>query len=164
MATRIKRTEPNTLARRLPIGAECSTDDAVHFRVWAPRRSRVHVLLDDRAPVELSAELGGYFSGSIPNARAGALYRYRLDGRDAFPDPASRFQPDGPHGPSQVIDPSIFEWTDAGWLGPRLDRAVLYELHVGTFTRDGTWAAAARELPELADAGITCIEIMPLAE
>lgn len=173
MATRTKRTDPDTFARRLPVGAECSTDESVQFRVWAPRRSRVDVILEDLAPrpahhalssFELVAESGGYFTGAVPGAHAGSLYRYRLDGRDAFPDPASRFQPGGPHGPSQVIDPSRFEWTDVAWRGPRLDEAVLYELHIGTFTREGSWAAAAKQLPELADLGITCVEIMPVAE
>jgi maltooligosyltrehalose trehalohydrolase len=164
MATRTKRTEPTTVPRRLPVGADCSAGDAVHFRVWAPRRSRVEVLLGDDAAVELAREPNGYFSGLAPGVRAGSRYRYRLDGREAFPDPASRFQPDGPHGPSQVIDPSGFEWTEAAWRGPRLEGTALYELHVGTFTRDGTWAAAAEQLPELAAAGITCLEIMPVAE
>jgi maltooligosyltrehalose trehalohydrolase len=173
MATRTNRTEPNTVRRRLPIGAECSSDDAVHFRVWAPRRERVEVVLERAAPrtgngaptaVELSAEPGGYFSGIATGARAGTLYRYRLDSGDAFPDPASRFQPDGPHGPSQVVDPGTFEWTDAKWRGPTLEHTVLYELHVGTFTHEGTWAAAAEQLPELAATGITCLEIMPVAE
>ena len=177
MATRTKRTEPNTVRRRLPIGAEPTSDDAVHFRVWAPRRTRVEVVLEtpaqhgypgevQREPpaVELSPEPGGYFSGIASGVRSGARYRYRLDGDDAFPDPASRFQPDGPHGPSQVVDPSAFEWTDAAWRGIRLEGAVLYELHVGTFTREGTWAAATEQLPELAATGVTCLEIMPVAE
>jgi maltooligosyltrehalose trehalohydrolase len=163
MATRTDRTEPNTHPRRLPIGAVCS-NDAVHFRVWAPRRTRVDVLLDDRAAIQLNPEPGGYFSGTASDTRPGFLYRYRLDGGDAFPDPASRFQPDGPHGASQVVDSTTFHWTDSDWRGPRLDTAVLYELHVGTFTREGTWAAAAQQLPELADAGITCLEMMPVAE
>jgi maltooligosyltrehalose trehalohydrolase len=164
MATRTKRTEPSTFPRRLPIGAECSNDDAVHFRVWAPRRSGVEVLLDGDASFALAAERGGYFSGSATGVGPGSLYRYRLDGRDAYPDPASRFQPDGPHGPSQVVDPNRFAWADAAWRGPRLDGAVLYEVHVGTFTREGTWSAAAKQLPELAAAGITCLEVMPVAE
>jgi maltooligosyltrehalose trehalohydrolase len=164
MATRTKRTEPNTLLRRLPIGAVCSPGDSVQFRVWAPRRSRVEVLLDNDIAFDLSAEPGGYFSGVVSGARAGSRYRYRLDGRDAFPDPASRFQPAGPHGASEVIDPSRFEWTDAAWRGPQLDGVVLYEVHVGTFTSEGTWAAAARQLPELAAAGMTCLEIMPVGE
>ncbi|HSG39093.1 MAG TPA: malto-oligosyltrehalose trehalohydrolase, partial [Thermoanaerobaculia bacterium] len=83
---------------------------------------------------------------------------------DAFPDPASRFQPEGPHGPSQVVDPSTFQWTDRDWRGVTREGQVIYEMHVGTFTPEGTWAAAARELPELADLGITVLELMPVAE
>lgn len=116
----------------------------------------------DLAPLE--PEGNGYFSGLVRQGVAGDRYRYRLDGGEAYPDPASRFQPDGPHGPSEVIDPSAFAWADAGWPGVKLDGQVLYELHVGTFTREGTWAAAERELPELAACLITTIEVMPVAE
>src|SRR3954447_484268 len=97
------------MTRRYPIGAEL-TGSAAHFRVWAPKRRRVEVVLDSGAATELASEPGGYFAGAVPDARDGVRYRYRLDGGDAFPDPASRFQPDGPHGPSQVVDPSPFRW------------------------------------------------------
>jgi len=152
----------------MPIGAE-ATPEGVRFRVWAPIRKRVEVVFEEAAeewPVEfdLTPEEDGYFSGLVPQAGAGALYRYRLDGGDAFPDPASRFQPQGPHGPSQVVDPSSFEWTDRDWKGIGRDGQVIYEMHVGTFTPEGTWEAAARELPELAELGITVIEVMPVAE
>jgi maltooligosyltrehalose trehalohydrolase len=156
-----KKESPPARERRLPIGAEV-TPEGVHFRVWAPARKRVEVVLEDAA--ELEPEEDGYFSGLVPGAGAGALYRLRLDGGDAFPDPASRFQPQGPHGPSQVVDPSTFEWTDGDWRGVTRDGQVLYEMHVGTFTPEGTWEAAARELPELAALGITVIEMMPVAE
>ena len=96
------------ISRRLPIGAEV-TPAGVHFRVWAPRRERVEVVFEgDEEYIEMTAEKGGYFSGLAEGIGAGALYKLRLDGGDAFPDPASRFQPDGPHGPSQAIDPSSF--------------------------------------------------------
>ncbi len=152
--------------RRLPVGAEYCDGAGVHFRVWAPRRRRVEVILDgaESRAFELEREPGGHFSGIVSAATVGSRYRYRLDGQDAFPDPASRFQPDGPHGPSQVVDATLFDWTDAKWRGPRLDGTVLYELHVGTFTREGTWAAATEQLPELAALGITCVEVMPVAE
>ena len=88
----------------------------MHFRVWAPRRRNVEVVLDAGA-VELAAEPDGYFSGEAGGAGHGTLYRFRLDGGDAFPDPVSRFQPEGPHGPSQVVDPARFDWHDAGWRG-----------------------------------------------
>jgi maltooligosyltrehalose trehalohydrolase len=122
------------------------------------------VLEGEESPVPLPVEKHGYFSGVIPTARAGVRYRYRLDGGDAYPDPASRFQPEGPHGPSQIVDPRSFRWTDAAWPGLSLPGQVIYEMHIGTFTREGTWAAAERELPELCSVGITVIEVMPVAE
>jgi maltooligosyltrehalose trehalohydrolase len=112
----------------------------------------------------LSAEDEGYFSAHLTWARAGMDYRYRLDGEGPFPDPASRFQPEGPHGPSRIVDPTAFAWTDHDWTGVRLPGQVIYEMHVGTFTRDGTWTAARKELPELAAAGITVLEVMPIAD
>ena len=166
MATRTPQsaTESPPVTRRLPVGAEV-VPEGVHFRVWAPRRERVEVVFEDGRPaVELEPEQGGYFSGLAEGAEAGALYKYRLDGGDAFPDPASRFQPEGPHGPSQVVDPSTFPWTDGDWRGIGREGQVVYEMHVGTFTREGTWTAAERELPELADLGITVVEVMPVAE
>jgi len=145
------------------------TPEGVHFRVWAPSRKRVEVVFEESASeeweveFELTPEKDGYFSGLVQGAGAGALYRYRLDGGGAFPDPASRFQPQGPHGPSQVIDPSAFQWTDRGWPGTGPEGQVIYEMHIGTFTPEGTWGAAARELDELAELGITLLEVMPIA-
>lgn len=165
--------EQRAAARRLPVGAELAAEGGVHFRVWALRRGRVEVVIEPKTGADgdsvrqffpLAAEAGGYFSGHVPEAGVGTLYRYRLDGGEVFPDPASRFQPQGPHGPSQVVDPAAFVWTDSGWPGIRLEGQVLYELHIGTFTEAGTWPAAARELPALADLGITCVEVMPVAE
>jgi maltooligosyltrehalose trehalohydrolase len=154
--------------RRYPIGAEAASGGGVHFRVWAPVRTRVEVWLEEGpgapAHIELACEPGGYFSRFVPDAAAGTRYRFRLDGQDVYPDPASRFQPDGPHGASQVVDPGGFGWTDAGWKGLPLEGQVLYEMHVGTFTREGTFRAAARELAELASCGITVIEVMPVAD
>jgi maltooligosyltrehalose trehalohydrolase len=154
--------------RRLPIGAELLPDNRVHLRVWAPRRRRVAVVLEDGgepSSLELTAEDAGYFSGIAGRAVHGSLYRFRLDEDERlYPDPASRFQPDGPHGPSRVVDPSSFPWENAEWPGARLEGQIIYEMHVGTFTREGTWAAAAREIGELAALGITCIEMMPVAE
>ncbi|MBI1895363.1 MAG: malto-oligosyltrehalose trehalohydrolase [Acidobacteria bacterium] len=151
--------------RRLPIGAEVVAGAGVHFRVWAPLRKRVEVVLERAgSAVELTAEAGGYYSGSAPDARHGTRYRFRLDGGGMFPDPASRFQPEGPHGPSEVVDPALFRWTDQAWPGVELAGQVIYELHAGTFTPEGTWQAAARELPALADLGITLVEMMPVAD
>jgi maltooligosyltrehalose trehalohydrolase len=157
-----------TGTRRLPVGAEVFGSDGVHFRVWAPKRRRVEVVLDHDevpVPVALEPEAGGYFARLVPAARPGMRYRFRLDGdRALFPDPASRFQPDGPHGPSLIIDPHRFEWSERHWRGKTLGGQIIYEMHIGTFTLAGTWAAAARELPELAVAGITVLEIMPVAD
>ena len=150
--------------RRLPIGAEPLDSRHTDMRVWAPRRDRVEVVTPSGARSLLAREAGGYFSGTIP-ASAGDRYQFKLDDDERlYPDPASRFQPDGPHAASEIVDPSAFRWTDRGWKGARPDRQVIYELHVGTFTRAGTWAAAACELRELARIGITIVELMPVAE
>jgi maltooligosyltrehalose trehalohydrolase len=151
--------------RRLPIGAELVERDLAHFRVWAPAATRVEVVFADGRPAAaLVAEADGYFSGAA-GAQAGARYGLRLDGGEKlYPDPASRFQPEGPHGLSEIVDPAAFAWTDHRWPGPSGRGQVIYELHVGTFTSEGTWEAAAGELPELASLGVTVIEIMPIAE
>lgn len=152
-----------TILRRYPIGAELRPE-GVHFRVWAPDRSSICVVFSEERRHFLEAEDRGYFSGLVKNIGPGSLYRLQLDGKEAVSDPASRFQPDGPHGPSAVVDPRAFAWTDREWKGPELDTLVIYELHIGTFTAEGTWTAAARELPELAAIGITCLEVMPLGD
>ncbi len=156
----------NPTLRRLPVGAEVQPDRIVHFRVWAPHRKRVEVVLEAPAArsVLLEDEGNGYFSATVPDPGARARYRYRLDGEGPFPDPASRFQPEGPHGPSEVIDPSAFRWSDRQWQGVSAHGQVIYEMHIGTFTKEGTWQAAARELPRLAQTGVTVLEVMPVAE
>jgi maltooligosyltrehalose trehalohydrolase len=159
----IAATHPKTLPRRLAVGAEL-VRGGVHFRLWAPNASRVEAMIEGTAHA-LTPEGNHYFSALVPGIGAATRYRYRLDGGDVLlPDPASRFQPDGPHGPSEIVDPSRFTWTDGEWRGRTLRGQVIYELHVGTFTREGTWTAAARELDELARLGITAVELMPVAE
>jgi maltooligosyltrehalose trehalohydrolase len=163
-----------TAQRRLPVGAEVLPDGSVHFRVWAPRRTSVSVRIESAATrgltneqqiVALDREADGYFSGTVQAATDGTLYRFKLDADDyLYPDPASRFQPRGPHGPSMVIDPATFNWTDADWPGMKIEGQVIYEMHIGTFTHEGTWEAAAAELEELARIGITVLEIMPVSE
>jgi maltooligosyltrehalose trehalohydrolase len=150
------------MTRRFPVGAEVIPGEGVHFRVWAPRRRSVEVLAE--GAVALRAEERGYFSGLVTGGSEGMRYRFRLDGGDAFPDPVSRYQPEGPHGPSEVIDPSGFLWTDQDWRGPELAGLVVSEIHIGTFTREGTFDAARRELPELAEVGINAVEVMPVAD
>ena len=139
----------------------------VHLRVWAPAWRRVTLVLDDgQREIALARDDAGYFSRFVEGLGAGARYRYRLDADpQLYADPASRFQPEGPFGPSEVIDPGEYVWTDAAWRGiTQPHRQVMYELHVGTFTRAGTWAAAAQHLPFLADLGVTTIEMMPISE
>ncbi|MCU1257754.1 MAG: 1,4-alpha-glucan branching protein [Bryobacterales bacterium] len=157
------------IERKLPIGAEVQTAGGVHFRVWAPHRKEVRIILENGpgspATITLAAEADGYFSGVAPKAAPGTVYRFELDQDSSrYPDPASRFQPDGPHGPSRVVDGSKFEWTDNAWQGVKLEGQILYEIHIGTFTKDGNWKAAEEQLEELAAAGITCVEIMPVAD
>jgi maltooligosyltrehalose trehalohydrolase len=159
----------STLQRRLPVGAEAQPAGGVHFRTWAPSSKQVSVLLaqsEDLAnPIEvpLKAEAGGYWSGTSAKARAGMHYRIKLDS-GVFPDPASRFQPRGPHGSSQIVDPSQRAWLDGAWCGVTRENQVIYEMHVGTFTREGSWTAAMAQLPHLAELGVTLLEIMPIAE
>jgi maltooligosyltrehalose trehalohydrolase len=141
-------------------------DRGVRFRVWAPRvRDLELVLHDGRAEgtYRPDRDAEGTFDILLEDARAGDRYGYRLDGGELRPDPASRFQPEGVHGPSQVVDPYAFEWTDARWSGAPAD-LVVYELHVGTFTPEGSFRAAAERLPYLRDLGITAIELMPVAD
>ena len=160
--------------RRLFAGAEVQPGGGVHFRVWAPRRNRVDVVLEPapnnhaaRRTLErsLSPEADGFFAGFVEQAAAGDCYRYRLDGEASlYPDPVSRFQPEGTNSPSQIVDPAAFRWSDSSWRGASIEGQVIYELHLGTFTPEGTWSAAARELKELAEFGVTVVEVMPVAE
>jgi maltooligosyltrehalose trehalohydrolase len=151
------------VARRLPVGAEVLPERGVHFRVWAPLRREVEVVTD-AGSVPLQADDEGYFSGLAADVKPGSTYRYRLDGGDCFPDPASRFQPEGPHGPSVVVDPTRFRWSDRDWKGVELRGQVLYEMHIGTFTSEGTWDSAIAQLPNVARTGITVLEVMPVSE
>ena len=146
-------------------GVEIQKDGA-HARVWAPACQRVDLVVERQGGqriVPLDEESHGYFSGLV-TASPGERYWFRLDGDRLRPDPYSRYQPDGPHGPSQIVDASAFHWTDGTWRGVGRDGHVAYEMHVGTFTPEGTWAAAAAQLPELAHLGISIIEMMPVAE
>jgi maltooligosyltrehalose trehalohydrolase len=156
------------VTRKLPVGAEVVPGVGVHVRVWAPKCRQIEAVLESGpgAPAVflLDAERAGYHSRALPGAAAGTCYRFRLDGGEAYPDPASRFQPEGPEGPSEVVDPAAFPWTDGAWRGVRLPGQVIYELHVGTFTPEGTLAAAAEKLGELKEVGVTVVELMPLAE
>ncbi len=169
--------------RRLPFGAEPGPDGGTSFRVWAPRRRQLEVVLERPASggapapsgpgdgsraigsVRLEREEDGWFSGHARDVAAGALYRLRHDGSSAlFPDPASRFQPEGVHGPSMVVDPDAFVWRGGTGGAPAPGTSVIYEMHVGTFTAEGRWASAAEAIGPLADLGINVLEVMPVAE
>ncbi len=149
------------------MGSELFSGGA-HFRVWAPRRKQVEVVFADapHEPAALTPDGNGNFSATVesPLARHGSQYKFRLDGEQLFPDPWSRFQPDGPHGNSQLWDGRKYLWRNNDWPGVSLKGQILYELHIGTFTPEGTYAAAEARLSQLKDAGITVIELMPLSD
>ena len=153
----------STYRRRWPIGAEPIDRELTHVRGWAPRPARVQVVCGGRTTL-LHAEGNGYHSGSIPGV-IGDRYQFKLDDDDRlYPDPASRFQPEGVHGPSEIVGPNTFRWTDQAWTGATMDGQIVYEMHIGTFTSAGTFAAATSELRELARIGVTIVELMPVAE
>jgi maltooligosyltrehalose trehalohydrolase len=151
--------------RRLPVCAEPQPNGGVHFRVWAPACDEVAVEFESHGTEALTPEIGGYFSVKIDRACPGWRYRFHLDNDpQGVPDPASRFQPNGPHGWSEIVDPADFAWSDGKWRGVPRERLVIYEMHIGSFTAEGSWAAAAEQLPALAELGITCVELMPVAD
>lgn len=139
-------------------------DGTACFRVWAPEARRVDVVFQDGdcKSFALAREAGGYFSGAANTSAR--LYRYRVEEAGPWPDPCSRFQPQGVHGPSLLVDPEAFQWTDAQWRGVDIERQVIYELHIGAFSPEGTFDAAAGKLEYLRDLGVTVLEIMPVAE
>lgn len=159
-------------ARRMPVGAEVQKDGGVHFRLWAPEHKKAELIIEteirsggkSRAYV-MNRENNGYFSLLLESAGEGTLYGFRLDSNNYIhPDPASRFQPEGPHGLSRVVDPEKYQWSDSDWKGVEPKGQVLYEMHIGTFTREGTYLSAAKEFRHLKETGITVLEVMPLAE
>ena len=141
-------------------GPQILTDGA-RFRVWAPRLARLGIRLG-RRELELERLAGGWFEAEVPGLRPGARYALVLPGGQTRPDPASLRQPEGVHGPSQLFDPAAFRWSAPGWAGVPAERLVFYELHVGTFTAEGTLDAAAARLPDLAELGVSCVELMPV--
>lgn len=149
----------------MPFGTELRPD-GVRFRLWAPSATRVDLVLADgggRAEQPMQRLEQGWFELISPAARVGSRYAFRIDGASPVPDPASRANPDGVHAPSEVVDPQRYEWQDATWRGREWHEAVIYELHVGTFTREGTFAAVEQHLDHLIELGITVLELMPLA-
>ena len=152
-------------ARDETLGGVLVGENACSFLVWAPRARSVEVCIveprEHAVPMQVAGR--GYFHAVVEGISAGALYRYRLDGENERPDPASRYQPRGVHGPSQIID-SSFKWNDSRWRGIALEKYVFYELHVGTFTPEGTFDAIVPRLAALKDLGVTAIELMPVAQ
>jgi maltooligosyltrehalose trehalohydrolase len=154
-----------TSPRKESLGAVLLAENACSFLVWAPHANRVDVCFGDppERTIPMQAVGCGYFHTVAKGVSSGAFYRYRLNNEKERPDPASRYQPRGVHGPSQVTD-NRFRWSDSRWAGLPLERYVLYELHVGTFTPQGTFDAIIPRLPTLKDLGVTAIELMPLAQ
>lgn len=150
--------------RRYGAGSECLAD-VVSFRVWAPAHSQVRLVLDQAGDCAMQPEDGGYFRLDLDGVRPGQLYGFRLGkAEDLLADPASRFQPHGPDSWSMVVDAAGYSWQDGAWAGVEPGGQVLYEMHIGTFTPEGTYGAAASKLPLLTELGITCVELMPVNE
>ncbi len=147
-----------------PFGAEPLTG-GVRFRLWAPRAESVSLQLEgpSQSAAPMNREGEGWFALTTALAGPGTRYRYLIDGK-GVPDPASSYQPEGVHGPSEVVDPRAYDWNDLGWRGRRWEEIVLYELHLGTFSETGDFAGAARHLDHLCRLGVTAVELMPIAE
>src|SRR5439155_13390119 len=154
------------LTERQRLGTTYLGSGRCHFLVWAPTAERVELQIvssgDRCVPLERVGR--GYHRAVVDNVEPGILYRFRLNGQKERPDPASRYQPEGVHGPSQVVDLSTFPWNDGHWSGLKLEDYVVYELHVGTFTAEGTFDAIVPRLDELRLLGVTAVELMPVAQ
>ena len=148
----------------MPFGAQFLDDGRLRFRLWAPKAKKVRCLVEGRAAFALVKHDDGWFEFIGDGMPAGTRYKFQIDDGPEVPDPASRFQPDDVHGPSEVVNPAAFEWQDADWTGRSWDEAVIYELHVGTFTPEGTFAGVERKLDYLRDLGVTAVELMPLSD
>jgi len=152
---------------QMPFGAQLLDGGGVRFRIWAPAAKRVALSLQDcegEGVDEMAPQEGGWFELVNRSAAAGSLYRYCIDDNLSVPDPASRFNPEDVHGHSEVIDPCSFDWQDGDWRGRPWHEAVFYELHVGTFTDEGSFKGVEARLAHLAELGITALELMPVAD
>jgi malto-oligosyltrehalose trehalohydrolase len=148
----------------MPFGAAPAPEGGFRFGLWAPAADRVDVVLDDGAPAALTRGDDGWFEAVVADAAPGQRYHYAIDGRTPVPDPASRFQPQGAGGPSELVDPTAHVWADDDWRGRPLEEAVFYELHVGAFSPEGDYDGVARRLDHLAALGVTALELMPLSD
>lgn len=158
---------PRRRRHPMPFGAETDARGGTRFRLWAPAAHAVDLIIEsqpERAPSPMSRLAEGWFELHLRDVGAGARYRFRIDDGPLVPDPASRAQPDDVHGASEVIDPMAFAWPDEAWRGRPWEDAVFYELHVGTFTEAGNFAGVAGRLDDLAELGVTAIELMPVAD
>jgi maltooligosyltrehalose trehalohydrolase len=156
---------PKAVAERM-VGAVV-TQEGTTFRIWAPAAKEVDIVILEPGGQEihrLAASEPGWFEAHAPGVAAGARYQIRLDGSDTYPDPFSRFQPEGVHGASEVVDAGAFRWTDDDWRGRPMEELVIYELHVGTATAAGTFDALIGRLPHLVELGVTAVELMPVGE
>jgi maltooligosyltrehalose trehalohydrolase len=150
----------------MPFGTECCNNGGVRFRLWAPKAGKVDICLEgnESSLLPMRRKDGGWFELTTGTAAPGTLYSYRIDDEVQVPDSASRFQPRDVHGPSEVIDSMSFDWKDVSWHGRPWEDAVIYELHVGAFTPEGSFAGVEKKLGYLADLGVTAIELMPVAD
>jgi maltooligosyltrehalose trehalohydrolase len=156
---------PDAYVHRMPFGAEVLPCGQVRFRLWAPSQEAVALVLEDEQRVLPMDPLeDGFFGLTTDAARVGSRYRYQLHDGCRVPDPASRFQPDDVQGPSVVVDPAAYAWRHVGWRGRPWEQTVLYELHVGAFSEEGTFDGVRRRLDYLVDLGITAVELMPLSD
>lgn len=152
---------------RMPFGAEIQANGRVRFRLWAPAAEEVILHIGDPLRprrIEMAKTRDGWHERVTADAGPGSLYRYQIDGGLLVPDPASRFQPDDVHGPSEIIDPAAFQWHDGNWIGRPWEEMIIYELHVGTFSPAGTFDGVASQLDDLVELGISAIELMPVAD
>ena len=154
------------LDSRVPLGANRRADGDWEFSVWAPERHKIalHLVGTHERFIPMTKNQCGYYQVHLNDIEPESRYVYQLDDLQEYPDPASRFQPDGVHGPSEIIDLVAFQWTDANWRAPSLKESILYELHVGTYSNKGSLDGVCSHLAELADLGVTTIELMPVAQ
>ncbi len=164
-SNRRTRVEELTRCHRMPFGAEVRKGGTVRFRLWAPSHGLIKLELDDRPePMEMVPVAGGWHELITDRARPGTRYGFVLPDGSRVPDPASRYQPKDVHGQSEVVDPTAWSWTDPEWRGRPWEEAVIYELHVGAFTPEGTFKAVISKLDHLVALGVTAIELMPIAD
>src|SRR6185437_15965811 len=148
----------------MPFGVSLTASGAV-FRLWAPAAAEIGLRLSKEARERTMVRNSeGWFEASVAEAQPGDLYQFVIDGKQPVPDPASRFQPADVNGPSEIIDPAAFPWSDNAWPGRPWHEAVVYELHLGAFTHGGSFATAEEQLARLARLGVTAIELMPVAD